>query len=52
MTRYIKAETTFLNTKNNDFNSAAIVPVWQELPMLLRGQIHVAGIPRRQETWK
>ncbi len=39
-----------LNTKNNEFNSAAIFPVWHELSMLRRGQINVAGIRRRQET--
>ena len=39
-----------LNTKNNEFNSAAIFPVWHELPMLRRGQINVAGIRRWHET--
>ena len=33
-----------LNTKNNEFNSAAIFPVWHELSMLRCGQINVAGI--------
>ena len=39
-----------LNTKTNELNSAAIFPVWRELPRLRRGQINVAGIRRRQET--
>ena len=39
-----------LNTRNNEFNSAVIFPVWHELPMLRRDQINVAGIRRRQET--
>ena len=33
-----------LNTKNNEFNSAAMFPVWHELPKLLRVQINLAGI--------
>ena len=51
MTRYLGRKKN-LNTKNNEFNSAAIFPVWHELPMLRSGQINVAGIPirRRQET--
>ena len=36
--------------KNNEFNSAAIFPVWHELPRLPRGQVNVAGIRIRQET--
>ena len=51
MTRYF-GRNKILNTKNNEFNSAAIFPVWHELPVLYRGQINVAGIRRRQETWK
>ena len=51
MTRYL-GRKKILNTKNNEFNSAAIFPVWHELPRLRRGQINVAGIRRRQETWK
>ena len=51
MTRYLGTHE-IVNTKNNEFNSAAIFPVWHELPMLHRGQINVAGIGRRQETWK
>ena len=50
MTRYL-GRNKILNTKNNEFNTAAIFPVWHELPMLRCGQINVAGIHRRQETW-
>ena len=39
-----------LNTNNNEFNSAAIFPVWHELTRLRRGQINVAGIRRLRET--
>ena len=49
MTRYLGRNET-LNTKNNEFNSAAMFQVWHELSRLLRGQIYVAGIGRRQET--
>ena len=42
----------FLNTKNNEFNDAAIFPIWHILPRLHRGQINVADIRRRQGTWK
>ena len=49
MTRYL-GRNEILNTKNNEFNSAAIFTVWHELPMFRRGQITVAGIRRRQET--
>ena len=49
MTRYL-GRNEILNTKNNEFNDAAMFPVWHELPMLLRGQINVVGIRRRQET--
>ena len=49
MTRYL-GRNEILNTKHNEINSAAIFPVWQELPMLRCGQINVAGIRRRQET--
>ena len=49
MTRYL-GRTEILNTNNNEFNSAAIFPVWHELPMLRRSQINVADIRRRQET--
>ena len=31
-----------LNTKNNEFNSAAIFPIWHELPRLICSQINVA----------
>ena len=47
---------TILRQKRNfkhektEFNSAAIFPVWHELPMLRRGQINVVGLRRRQET--
>ena len=41
-----------LNTKNNEFIGVAIFPVWHELPRLYSGQINMAGIGRRQETWK
>ena len=51
MTRYL-GRNEILNTKNNQFNSAAIFPIWHELPMLRRGQINVADMRRRQETWK
>ena len=51
MTRYL-GRNEILNTKNNEFNSAAIFPVSHELPMLRCGQINVAGMRRRQETWK
>ena len=51
MTRYL-GRNEILNTKNNEFNYAAIFPVWHELPMLHRGQINVANIRRWQETWK
>ncbi len=50
MTRYL-ARNEILNTKNNEFNDAAMFPVGHELPRLRRGQINVAGIRRRQETW-
>ena len=46
MTRYLD-RNEILDTKNNEINSAAIFPVWHELPMLHRGQINVAGIRRR-----
>ena len=49
MTRYV-GRNELLNTKNNEFNSAAIFPIWHELPILLRGQINVADIRRRLET--
>ena len=32
MTRYL-GRNNILNTKNNEFNSAAIFPVWHELPL-------------------
>ena len=51
MTRYL-GRNEILNTKNTEFNSAAIFQVWHELPRLRRSQINVAGIRRRQETWK
>ena len=51
MKRYL-GRNEILNAKNNSFNSAAIFPVWHELPMLRSGQISVADICRRQETWK
>ena len=34
---------SILNTNETEFNSAAIFPVWHELPMLRRGQINVVG---------
>ena len=43
MTRYLGRNEIF-NTKNNEFNSAAIFPVWHELPRLCCGKINVAGI--------
>ena len=43
MTRYL-GRNKILNTKNNEFNSAAIFPVWHEMPRLRRGQINVAGM--------
>ena len=42
MTLYL-GKNEILNTKNNEFNSAAIFPVWHELPRLRRGKINVAG---------
>ena len=36
-----------LNTKNNEFNSAAIFQLWHDPPMLCRGQINVADIRYR-----
>ncbi len=36
--------------EKNEFNCAAIFPVWHELPMLRSGQINVVGIRRRQGT--
>ena len=51
MTRYLD-RNEILNTKNNDFNSAAIFPVLHELPMLPRGQINVADIGGQQKTCK
>ena len=51
MTGYL-GRNEILNTKNNEFNSDAIFPIWHEHPMLHRGQINVADIRRRQETWK
>ena len=47
MTRYL-GRNEILNAKNNEFNDAAMFPVWHELPRLHRGQINVAGIYRRQ----
>ena len=49
MTRYL-GRKEISNTKNNEFNDAAMFPVWHELPMLLRDQINVVDILRRQET--
>ena len=49
MTRYLE-RNDILNTKNNEFNSAAIFPVSHELYVLRCGQINVAGIRRRQDT--
>ena len=51
MTRYL-GRNEILDTKNNEFNSAAIFPVLHVLPMLRCGHINVAGIRRRQETLK
>ena len=51
MTRYLGRDE-ILNTKNNEFNDAAIFPIWYKLPMLHHGQINVADIRRRQGTWK
>ncbi len=56
MTRYL-GRKEILDTNSNEFNSAAIFPVWHELPMLRRGQINVAGIRRRRKlenssVWK
>ena len=45
MTRYL-GRCEILNTKNNEFNSAAIFPIWHELPRLRGGQISVSGIRR------
>ena len=36
-----------LNTKDNEFNSVAILLLWHEPPILCRGQSNVAGIRRR-----
>ena len=49
MTRYL-GRNEMLSMKNNEINSAAIFPVWHELPMLRCGQINVARIRRRKET--
>ena len=49
MTRYV-GRNEILNTKNNEFNGTVMFSVWHELPRLLRGQVNVAGIRRRQET--
>ena len=46
MTRYL-GRNDILNTKNNELNRAATLPVWHDLQMLRRGQINVAGIRRR-----
>ena len=49
MARYL-GRNEILNTKNNEFNNAAIFSVWHELPMLRPGQINVTGIGLWQET--
>ena len=49
MTRYLGRDD-ILNTKNNEFNDAAIFPISHKLPRLHRGQINVADIRRRQGT--
>ena len=49
MTRCL-GRNEILNTKNNEFNDAAMFPVWHELPMLLHGQMNVVGVRIRQET--
>ena len=38
MTRYL-GRNEIVNMKNNEFNSAAIFPVWHELPMLRSGRL-------------
>ena len=48
MTRYL-GRNEILNTKDNEFDSVAILLFWHEPPMLCRGQINVAGIRRRYE---
>ena len=37
----------FVNAKDHEFNSAAILLLWHPLPMLCCGQFNVAGIRRR-----
>ena len=52
MTQYLGGNE-ILNTKNNEFNSAAIFPVWHGLPMLHSGQINVAGMKLENSSiWK
>ena len=52
MTRYL-GRNEIVNTKNNEFNSAAIFPVWHELQMLRSGQINVAGRKlENSSVWK
>ena len=51
MARYLGRNEIF-NTKYNEFHNVAILLLWHEPPMLCGGQINVAGIRRRQETWK
>ena len=51
MTRYLR-KNELLDTKDNEFKSVAISLLWHEQPILCRGQINVAGIWRRYETWK
>ena len=49
MTQYL-CRNEILNRKNNEFNSAAMFPVWHELSRLRCRQINVADIRRWQET--
>ena len=51
MTRCL-GRNEFVNAKDDEFNSAAISLLWHPPTMLCGVQINVAGIERRQETWK
>ena len=42
MTQYLGGNE-MLNTKDNEFNRAAISTIWHERPMLCRDQINVVG---------
>ena len=49
MIQYLGRNKILNTKKKNEFNCAAIFPVWHELPIPLRGQINVVGTRRRQE---